>query len=142
MRALLLLPVALALLGGSAMASCDARLCVSLQQPGPGAHVNVYEDSSCAIHQVFWEGAWMSVANATVWAASGGQAFPADHLDDGAGAAFAVAWNHAWGALNDGLPRVPGWLFGDPTQAVFWANDQVGHEDDCALSFVDAGLGP
>lgn len=139
MRAILVLLALLCLAAPAAAAvPCDARLCVDVGYPGPGARVVVHQHPDCVVHEVAWEGAWFTFADAAVWAYEGGGEAPwAERPGDAA--ALLYAW--AFEAAVEASVRAPGWAAGDPFGAPLWALERAGDEDVCALGVIEVSSG-
>lgn len=119
---------------------CPARLCADVGYPGPGFRVVVHEHPDCAVHAVFWEGAWMSAADASRWFWSDRSLAGAEAIDDRAHDAAALLFSKAITVAADGAARGPDFA-ADPLQAPLWALATVGDEDVCVLGVVEVTTG-
>lgn len=130
----------LALPPAQAAQPCEARLCAEAGYPGPGLRVVVHQHEDCAVHGVLWEGAWMSVADASRWAWTGAPTSEAGALDDRAGASAAMLSDKAVFVAVDAATHAPNFA-ADPVLVAFWAADTLGNEDGCVLGVVEVTSG-
>lgn len=127
--------LALALLAPAALPAAAEpveRARVEVGHPLPGARAALYEDPACFSHEVLWQGAWFTVADALAWAWEDGSPSSLARVDDRAERAVLAAGNRTFAALEDAFLRAPRWLT-DPLAPALWALGHLGDEDACLL---------